>query len=164
MKNVLYLIAFLFVQACSNQNNILESGGEALSQTIDNLWIQNPTDDSLIDSENIEEVATIQPSTTKNPKPLVKKLSSIEIIWLFPEHKVSNYILRYGTSEDNLDSVVEFPVEELKIIDHPEHGKVYQYILKEIPAGASIYYTLQAKNILGLSDPTPIAVEKSNTQ
>ncbi len=95
------------------------------------------------------------------PKSAITNLSAVEIEWIVPSTRVTKYILRYGFSEDDLSDKIEITRNSLTPITDTKHGAVYRYLLSGIPANSTVYYTLQAGNELGYSEPTPVNTAKS---
>ena len=90
--------------------------------------------------------------------------STVEVLWEVPGEAVEKYHLYYGFDAAHLDNHVEVPVAELQKIDHPKHGPVFRYELKQIPANKAIFLSLRAENKSGISDPsTPTKVEPGQT-
>jgi hypothetical protein len=148
IKNLIkaiYLFFLLGFSSCSSGLN------QDLSKFGANFWIkkypEEKTEISPISQNNLEEDLPEE------------KLTSIELMWLVPQGRITKYILRYGISSDNLHESIEIPVKNLTPIMHPKLGKVYKYILNGVPK-TRIFYTLQAGNEFGLSDPTPVGFEK----
>lgn len=91
-----------------------------------------------------------------------EKFSVIEIEWKQPKSNVTRYLIKYGDQPQNLNREIEVGVGELKTIDHPVHGRLYSYTLAGFSSRGIVYYTLQAGNRFGFSDPTPIAKEEAD--
>src|SRR5690606_24377456 len=83
------------------------------------------------------------------PPAETRELSSVEILWQVPAEAVINYHLRYGTQPDALTHQVQVPVSELEKIDHPEHGKLFRYVIPSVPADQTVYFTIKAENEYG---------------
>ncbi|MFN8390508.1 MAG: hypothetical protein U0136_09485 [Bdellovibrionota bacterium] len=81
--------------------------------------------------------------------------STVEVLWQVPGEPVEKYHLSYGLDPSHLDNHLEIPVSDLQKIDHPKHGPVFRYELKNAPAHTPIYISLRAENKSKLSDPTP---------
>ena len=155
-NNLRLLIKAIFISgllACSttSSDSTLGNLNNGLNKFGNNFWIKKyPEPDSEI--SNIETSELEGESATQ-------ELTSIELMWLVPQGRITKYILSYGLSSDNLNASKEIPVKSLTPVMHPKLGKVYKYILNDVPK-TRIYYTLQAGNEFGLSDPTPVGFEK----
>lgn len=150
-QHIHIILSLILLSSCSSQVITWGEIEKNLSTTAGNFWIKKypePQNDNTIDKE-AEDSRTISGD------------SAVEIIWLVPEGRVTKYILRYGTDQENLQSIVEIQTKNLSSVMHPKFGKVYKHIIMGVPANSKIYYTLQAGNELGLSDPTPVASETS---
>ena len=151
-----FVLMIFFACSCSPNNVTFEEIEKSLSTTAGNFWIKKYPDGVAENTfkENKTPNKQSQESAEENN-------SAVEIIWLVPEGRVTKYILRYGTNQNSLDSVIELYSNDLTAVMHPKFGKVYKHIIMGVPGNSKIYYTLQAGNELGLSDPTPIASELS---
>lgn len=145
------------ILGCSSQNLAFDEVKESISKTAYNFWIESP-------DKTKEALPEPELSVEQNEKSIEnnKGNSAVELIWVVPEGRVTKYLLRYGMRHDDLNSIVELPIKKLTEESHPKFGKVYKYILENIPPKTEIYYSLQAGNEFGLSEPTPIASTNSN--
>ncbi|HMO18875.1 MAG TPA: hypothetical protein PKA63_07960 [Oligoflexia bacterium] len=87
--------------------------------------------------------------------------SVLEIVWVVPNDSVDRYRLNYGFDKNNLNNKVDISISQLTKVTHPKYGEVYKYLLTGIPAKKYIYYTLQAGNSHGFSEPTPVNEERA---
>jgi len=122
------------------------------------------SDEQTALSESSEDVAPSTGLEEEPPAPAKaaksERDSTVELLWQVPTEAVEKYHIHYGLEPDHLDNHIEIPVSELEKIDHPKHGPVYRYELKEIPAGRAIYLSLSAENKYGISDASnPTKVE-----
>ena len=119
---------------------------------------ESPSQTTIQNQAQIKKQVQEEPAVHKSA---VANLSAVEIEWIVPTTRVTKYILRYGFSEEDLSDKIELTRNSLTPITDTKHGAVYRYLLSGIPANSTVYYTLQAGNELGYSEPTPINTAKS---
>ncbi|NLF24217.1 MAG: hypothetical protein GX589_00975 [Deltaproteobacteria bacterium] len=64
--------------------------------------------------------------------------------WEIPDQPVDSYQIRYGFSENQLDSEITLKVSELETFEDPVHGPAYRYYLHEIDPEQTLYLTISA--------------------
>lgn len=73
--------------------------------------------------------------------------SSVEVIWEVPSKEVEGFVLRYGYSRENLSQEIRLRRDEVESYTDQEFGRVYRYILRDIPSTQPLY--LQLANTIG---------------
>lgn len=123
------------------------------------LLVESPVEEVVNSNDSSERFST--QSDVKMETEQVNKgndaINVIELEWRAPKTEVTRYLLRYGMNPDDLNVQVDIGIDEIKQEYHPLHGKLYKYFLLGLPSKTVVYYTLQAENQFGLSEPTPIA-------
>jgi len=119
---------------------------------------------SSLESAEADDV-TASPETidakVRNPAASGPLESVLEIVWIAPTESVDRYRLNYGFSRDNLSQQIEILVTDLVRTSHPKHGDVFKYLLTGLPAKKVVYYSLQAGNAYGFSEPTAVNEERA---
>ena len=89
------------------------------------------------------------------------KSDQVEVLWQIPELPVDTFVLRYGSSPDKLEHTVNIATTDLKEHNDPTHGRVYRYLLKNIPRGETVYVSMASvKNNTQSSFSAPFEVGK----
>lgn len=73
--------------------------------------------------------------------------TSVEVIWEVPSKEVEGFVLRYGYSRENLSHEIQLRRDEVESYTDQEFGRVYRYILRDIPSTQPLY--LQLANTIG---------------
>lgn len=68
--------------------------------------------------------------------------SGVEIVWEAPREEIDEFLIHFGYSGDNLDSVIRVPLTELEKKEDPLHGQVFKYVLGNIDPKRDLYVSL----------------------
>ena len=78
------------------------------------------------------------------PSPPVPAPSDIEIVWEMPKAAVDGYLIRYGASRERLTTEVRVNASDLMREEDTDHGFVYRYLLKGVPADKVVFVSIAA--------------------
>lgn len=143
--------------SCTQTSPTFDQVSENISKTAGNFWIKKFPEE---DADFSQQKNTNDQNDPYN-RPPQDENSAVELMWLVPEGRVTKYQLNYGTDINKLSSSVEIKTNTLASVMHPRFGKVFKYVLMGVPPRTKIFYTLQAGNEFGFSEPTPPASELS---
>lgn len=71
-------------------------------------------------------------------------LAAVEIVWTVPDEEVDGYVIYYGTEEDRLTDEKRIAIADLSVEESKDHGKVYRYLLQEVPEKQDMYVAVAA--------------------
>jgi hypothetical protein len=94
-----------------------------------------------------QEQTTPQPvaspaATTQQPSAVRKKLTSAALVWK-GEPGVEGFIIKYGTSRENLSSTVKV-LSKQALVSSNEEGNTYRYLIKNISPTEPLFVALIA--------------------
>ena len=117
----------------------------------------NSSDTPVLDGEATDEPVLAESSKRiarrKESSPVaiessaLSEASSVEVIWEVPSKEVEGFVLRYGYSRENLSQEIRLRRDEVESYTDQEFGRVYRYILRDIPSTKPLY--LQLANTIG---------------
>lgn len=148
----LSLTALLALSGCSSTQgwHLFGSSAEDPAALDPETSAAETPDETPPPAENVPEKKTSRMEGT----------STLEVLWQVPSEAVEKYHFYYGLDPNKLDNHIVVPIAELQKSDHPKHGPVFRYELREVPANRAIYLSLRAENKFGISEPsTPTKVE-----
>jgi hypothetical protein len=149
---ILFTLGLLFVSGCSSMGSLnpFPSSAEDPGALDADVAPPDGGEDALAPTDTAPEKKTSRMEGT----------STLEVLWQVPSEAVENYHFYYGLEADKLDNHIVVPISELQKSDHPKHGPVFRYELREVPANRAIYLSLRAENKYGISEPSaPTKVE-----
>jgi len=136
----------------SSKSNTPEKG-QAKSE-IENLNVTNPAAASESGKPIVQAKSRTGNAAAKSfPE---EQSSTAELLWHAPSGAVERYHLQYGYAEDKLEFYVEILIQELERSDHPIYGPLFRYVLKNISANQTLYFTIQAENRYGKGEVSPV--------
>jgi len=150
--NLLFL-CFIF-SACSSLSSInpFASNADESGQGVE--------DNGDLDAAEAPTAPQTETPAAEKKASRMEGTSTLEVLWQVPSEAVEKYHFYYGLEPDKLDNHIVVPISELQKTDHPKHGPVFRYELREVPANRAIYLSLRAENKYGISDPSaPTKVE-----
>lgn len=123
----LLLIVLMCFSSCTFFKDQPEEGHQRSKRQVKS--ISNPTTQVAI-----TELEKVQP----------ENLNDIEITWKVPDEMVEGYVIRYGSSRDNLENEVTIYTSELESLPDEKHGMVFRYYITDIPADQPIFTEVTA--------------------
>ena len=71
-------------------------------------------------------------------------ISDVEVSWLAPsqESGVDSYVLYVGTTPDSFTREIRLTTAQLEQREDPQHGTLYSYTLRDVPAETPLYFAL----------------------
>jgi hypothetical protein len=117
--------------------------------------------DSPQEQKPLRQVKSISnPTTQVAVKELEKtkdqKLENIEITWQAPTDPVEGYIIRYGSTQEQLDNQEVIYVKELESIPDEKHGRIFRHNLTNIPSDQPMFVEITAFQGELQSEPSEI--------
>jgi hypothetical protein len=90
------------------------------------------------------------------PETTQEVFHGVEILWKIPSEEVDGFVLVYGYKPDKLNNRLVVKTQDIRIIDHPEWGKVYQYLLRPVEPEKKLYFTLESFRGDQISPPSSV--------
>lgn len=108
---------------------------------------------------------TPAPTQTKVAEEAAIIRSDVEIVWQVPEEPVDSFTLYYGYSEDTLEYSVTVETNNLEVIEDPEYGDIFRYILGGVLPEKTVFVAIAAQSNGELSERSEVfAIEALTTQ
>lgn len=82
--------------------------------------------------------------------------SSIEILWELPAEPIDGFTVRYGESHEALTTERRLAVSEVEKVEDPVRGKLYRYVIPDIPNSQRLFVSISA--FKGETESTPSRV------
>ncbi len=158
LRHLTVALVFCIALACLPGCNFLERNSFGLLSR--NEPTQNAQPHESFQSQNYQHAASSRHAskeTTKvaiEPRPSIAppKKERIEVIWEIPASPVDGYILKYGPTPENLSNSVEVQTATIEQINDPTHGKVYRYVLRNVPTEQKLFVSMASKKD-GIASP-----------
>ncbi len=82
--------------------------------------------------------------------------SDVEILWEVPEDTVDGFVVRYGTSRNQMTNEVKLTAAQLELRTDAERGNIYRHVLRDIPADREIFVDIAAFRGAEVSPPSRV--------
>jgi len=69
---------------------------------------------------------------------------SVELVWSASDHGVDSFLINYGSSRDKLNQQLKLTNSDIEIYQDPSEGKVYRYVMKDIPKDKRMFVSVTA--------------------
>ncbi len=144
---MLKTLLLIFVTLLSGCSFILEEPAKGKKELIATGGTASTTS-----SVKIEEFS--EKSTTPTPS----EIDFIQIMWRVPEDQVDSYRIKYGPEDKKDRNELRLDQRDLKVVIHPEFGKVYQALIPMNHSEERIFVSVSA--IAGGVESEPSAVQE----
>lgn len=72
------------------------------------------------------------------------KSPALEVTWKIPDEPSPSYVIYYGKSPEALVERVEVATARLETIEDPKEGRLYRYLVPDVPAEGELYVAITA--------------------
>jgi hypothetical protein len=72
------------------------------------------------------------------------ELSDVEIMWHIPTDPVEGFVVKYGFERSSINEETRILTKDLEQVETPQFGKVFRFVLGNIPVDRPLYISIAA--------------------